>query len=122
MSSAHSRDTTGFSNGEGFLHPGSKKRILPSPYVIRIALAYCIFHTRRRSIPIQSNAIRVKERTGILSEVNAPGAAEQWGTFAFAYLTDIIICSSTYQEHLLHLALLFERCVQLRTYGLGQKM
>ncbi|XP_033218334.1 uncharacterized protein LOC117173800 [Belonocnema kinseyi] len=55
---------------------------------------------------------------------NAPGAfqnlmrqvlEEQWGTFAIAYLDDIIVYSRDWDEHLLHLALVFER---LSIYGL----
>ena len=55
---------------------------------------------------------------------NAPGTfqnfmrhvlAEFWGKFAIAYLDDIIVFSDTWDNHLLHLALLFER---LQIYGL----
>ena len=55
---------------------------------------------------------------------NAPGTfqnlmrqvlAEQWGSFAIAYLDDIIVYSSEWGEHLQHLSLVFER---LEIYGL----
>lgn len=55
---------------------------------------------------------------------NAPGTfqtlmqhvlADHWGEFAIAYLDDIIIYSDKWEQHLLHLALVFER---LNIYGL----
>ena len=41
--------------------------------------------------------------------------AEQWGTFAIAYLDDIIIFSDDWRDQLRHIALVFER---LAIYGL----
>lgn len=41
--------------------------------------------------------------------------AEQWGIHAIAYLDDIVVYSRDWEEHLLHLALVFER---LSIYGL----
>lgn len=55
---------------------------------------------------------------------NAPGTfqnlmrhvlADYWGKFAIAYLDDIIVYSEDWKQHLLHLALIFER---LQIYGL----
>ena len=55
---------------------------------------------------------------------NAPGTfqnlmrhvlADHWGEFAIAYLDDIIVYSKNWQQHLLHLGLVFER---LSIYGL----
>ncbi|XP_033222580.1 uncharacterized protein LOC117176448 [Belonocnema kinseyi] len=41
--------------------------------------------------------------------------AEQWGSFAIAYLDDIVIYSANWEEHLTHLGLVLER---LAIYGL----
>ena len=57
----------------------------------------------------------LKNPPGTFQNLMRQVLAEQWGIFAIAYLDDIIVYSPTYEEHLLHLALVFER---LSIYGL----
>ena len=84
-----------------------EKRVLAFAAASRLQEIYCFCHSRRRTISIPSDAIWIEERALYLPEYNE-------GSSGY-FLEKIIVYSHTTEEHLNHLALIFER---LELYGL----